>query len=301
MSNATGNLFINNTFFNASSYLVHLYSDAGNNTFCLNNFTNTDNPALYVNDTNGSNYYNCTYAGLNQGNIWGNTNNTTLFGTITSSIPGYRIATGGSMFPVNQTTNTEFSCNFQGCADYAPLVQTSNITISINSLQVLPNPFTLLQNVNCTANITSSAYGSYNVSYNWFQNGINQTSWAGATTAANNTIAVINSLNYTLLTALDNYSCSIFAANGIDNSGWVSSANSSGSTYLTVSTRTNPPETRRRTWLDRRLLQRDLCKLISGLLQLHLVQRHFRIFDRLIQQHDGDERGDHCNKQELHL
>jgi hypothetical protein len=91
---------------------------------------------------------------------------------------------------------------------------------------VVPNPPTLLQNLNCTANITDNGgFGVYNVTFNWFQNGTNQTAWAGTAIVTNATNALVNSLSYLNVLAGDNYSCSISAANGSANSGWVSSLN----------------------------------------------------------------------------
>jgi len=70
LSGATGALFLNNTFTpdNARTQPhVFISNLSSNNTFCLNNFTVTS--GVYVNDTNGGNFYNCTYESKNQGNI----------------------------------------------------------------------------------------------------------------------------------------------------------------------------------------------------------------------------------------
>ena len=82
----TNNTFVNNTFLNAAT-LLYLDSTASANTFCLNNFTTTT--GVYVNDTNGGNFYNCTtYLNDDTG------------GTITH-VGGYTIHT----FPANGSFN----------------------------------------------------------------------------------------------------------------------------------------------------------------------------------------------------
>ena len=78
-------------------------------------------------DTNGSNSYNCTYDGKNQGNIYANVlnNSVIIYGTVASSITGYSIGTNINY--TNTTSLGKFSCNFAGCADYAPLTLIGSI------------------------------------------------------------------------------------------------------------------------------------------------------------------------------
>ena len=118
---ALRNLFIGNTFTSTegNSALVRATSSASGNTFCLNNFTNTSR--VYVNDTNGSNYYNCTYEGMNQGNIYANVMNGSvdITGAVNSSIPGLYIGAAGAGYPYsNSTSQGKLSGTV---ADYAPL------------------------------------------------------------------------------------------------------------------------------------------------------------------------------------
>jgi hypothetical protein len=110
---------------------VGIYLDGAiNNTICLNNFTDFTEISYYISDTTGSNFYNCTYEGKNQGNIYENVINGSIVvtGTVASSIPGFYIGTSGAGVPYsNSTSGGKFSCNFAGCADYAPL---TNWTVS---------------------------------------------------------------------------------------------------------------------------------------------------------------------------
>ena len=129
VSDIVGNTFVGNSIGNNSLDSVYLDSASSGNTFYWNNFTATS--GAYVNDTNGSNYYNTTISGHSEGNIWANvmdgrvaitgTNNSTGF-------PSLRYGTNGSGYPYgNSTSEGMFSCNYAGCADYAPLTDPSII------------------------------------------------------------------------------------------------------------------------------------------------------------------------------
>jgi len=137
---------------NGASTLLYIDTDTGKNTFCLNNFTNTS--SNYVQDLNGTNYYNCTYGGNNQGNIWFNVMNGSInvTGITNSSISGLYIGNNGTGVPYNITKSAKFSCNFAGCADYAPLTNLNSATIS-----------------NCSVLSTSNMI--YNMSMNLTSNG----------------------------------------------------------------------------------------------------------------------------------
>ncbi|MFA5930453.1 MAG: right-handed parallel beta-helix repeat-containing protein [Candidatus Micrarchaeia archaeon] len=131
--NNTGNLLRNNTILNATS-LLYLNANASGNTFCWNNFTATS--GLYVNDTNGSNYYNSSLCS-NGGNIYANVidNSIAIYGTTASTgFPSLKVGTAGPGYPYNNTTSgSKFSCNFAGCADYAPLTNQTPINCSVLS------------------------------------------------------------------------------------------------------------------------------------------------------------------------
>ena len=118
----------------------------------------------------------------------------------------------------------------------------ANITVTY--LAVLPNPPTLLDDLNCTGNITSVPYGSYNVCHEWYQNGVNMTAQAGCSIVANNTLAVISTLSHLVVLPDQNYSCRINAVNGTDSSGWITSANDTepGSKSVNLVTTTGQPE-----------------------------------------------------------
>ncbi|MCX6770918.1 MAG: hypothetical protein NTX79_02585, partial [Candidatus Micrarchaeota archaeon] len=114
---SSSNTFTNNTISATSGNLVEINAQSGNNTFCLNNFTNTS--SYYVTDTNGSNYYNTTVSGHAEGNIYANVLNGSVqvTGIANSSISGLYIGTSGTGYPYsNSTSGGKFICNFAGCS-----------------------------------------------------------------------------------------------------------------------------------------------------------------------------------------
>jgi hypothetical protein len=117
-------IFYNNTLI-ARGNAINLFvaSNAGNNTFYWNNFTDTS--GVYVQDLNGSNYYNTT-----EGNIWWNVMNGSVqvAGDEVSSIPGLYIGLYGGGVPyTNSTSLGKLSCNFANCQDNAPLTSIGRI------------------------------------------------------------------------------------------------------------------------------------------------------------------------------
>lgn len=112
----------------ADRNVVQYAAAGGLTTFCLNTF-NYNGAGVIINDTKGNNFYNCTYDGKNQGNLYQNVANGSLevTGTTASSISGYYIGTGGAGYPYNVSTSQgKFVCqnatsNYSGCGDYAPL------------------------------------------------------------------------------------------------------------------------------------------------------------------------------------
>ena len=149
----TNNTLINNTIYNGIS-LLDFDVNTGTNTICLNNFSSVGSPTTYVNDLKGTNFYNCTYASKKQGNIYANVLNGSVAvqGTVNSSITGLYIGTQGAGFPYsNSTSGGKFSCNFAGCADYAPL--TPQI---LNSCTCPASPANWSINLADSCNITNS-------------------------------------------------------------------------------------------------------------------------------------------------
>jgi hypothetical protein len=155
------NRIVNNSFLNATN---HIYVDPSGsiNTFCLNNLSSV--LGTYINDTNGSNSYNCTYSGLNQGNIYPNVLNGSveINGNVSSSIGGLYIGRAGAGFPYN-------SSNSQGkiigtATDYAPLTPTYGIRFpnGVSSCVGASRSFICgdLVNESCTLNGNMSASGT---------------------------------------------------------------------------------------------------------------------------------------------
>ena len=117
----TGNSSTNNTFRNntviATGVVTSIYVSTEGNIFCLNNLS--ESTGVYVNDTNSSNFYNCTYDGKNQGNIYPNVvdGSVSITGIVDSSISGFYIGSSGSV-PYN---NANSLGKVIGSIDYAPL------------------------------------------------------------------------------------------------------------------------------------------------------------------------------------
>ncbi|MFA6214032.1 MAG: hypothetical protein WC717_02025 [Candidatus Micrarchaeia archaeon] len=120
-SDSNSNTLINTTLSSpgGAGTLLSISADSDSNIFCLDNFSSTG--SYYASDASGANFYNCTYGGKNQGNIWHNVMNgsVAITGTENSSIPGLYLGTTGSGYPYNST-------NAQGklsgtIVDHAPL------------------------------------------------------------------------------------------------------------------------------------------------------------------------------------
>ncbi len=120
----TGNLIYNNTFINRAGTGTHVWINGSsyNNTFFGNNFTTA---TTYVNNSNGTNYFNST-----EGNAYPNVINLTINITGTSAstyYPTLYIGTGGADYPFNSTNSGgKLLCNTNqsDCGDYAPLTPT---------------------------------------------------------------------------------------------------------------------------------------------------------------------------------
>ncbi|MCX6770838.1 MAG: right-handed parallel beta-helix repeat-containing protein [Candidatus Micrarchaeota archaeon] len=208
---------------------MEINAQSGNNTFCLNNFTNTS--GYYVQDLNGSNFYNCTYGGISQtqGNIWANVMNgsVAVTGMGLSSIAGLYIGDAGAGVPYNNSTSgTKFTCNFQGCGDYAPLTQIYGyVAPNVTAISVVPAAPTKAAGISC--NVTAVAQNStMNVSVEWYMNGANQTSLVASYIGlANNTATLVSNLTAGNFSKNQNWSCRATAFDGTSYSGWVFSAN----------------------------------------------------------------------------
>lgn len=129
---ATGNIIMNNTMKHTGGTSgddahIKLHYNASRNTLYWNNFTIAAT-AYYIYDYNGSNFYNTSVSGRQEGNIYYNVNSSNLTGTFQSSgFPDHKIATSGTSYPYNNSTSgNEIICSFIGCGDYAPLFHSPN-------------------------------------------------------------------------------------------------------------------------------------------------------------------------------
>ena len=223
LSESDNNSFTLSRFSSVSSVDLYLASTSNGNTICLSNFTATTNN--YITDLAGDNFYNCTYNGQNQGNIWANMNSSNLTGTVQSaSFPDYKVATGGTSYPYNNSTSGgKFSCNFAGCGDYAPLYYSPSDSDSTSPTVNLLSPTTGTSNTTnsyaftCNAsdndkvmNLTFYLWNSTTLYYN-FTNA-SATGYANGTIFSN-TVSSIPVGNYTWnCKAYDNSSNSNWAA-----------------------------------------------------------------------------------------
>jgi parallel beta-helix repeat protein len=207
----SGNLLINNTFLNATN-LLHLDANASGNTFYWNNFTDTS--GLYVSDANGSNYYNTTINGRAAGNIYANVLNGSVpvYGATASPFTGLYYGTSGTGVPYNNSTsNSKFSCDFAGCADYAPLTNLTFIQSNGSEIQIGYATPNTMPKWNVSINVSGSGNCTYNISHLAVQNSTildksgNQISNLGNTTSliwACNSTSSNYSINFTTETVI---------------------------------------------------------------------------------------------------
>ena len=174
------NVIRNITFasFKGTGISIAFSPSSSNNIICLNKFTNTSD--YYVRDLNGTNSYNCTYDGKNQGNAYANVLNGSIevVGSARSSVAGLYIGTTGAGVPYDITSSAgKFSCSFAGCADYAPLNtfvcgnlnETGTYTMTTDlSTAIPPTTFSCYQE---SANVSTScgglATGGYSNTSGW--------------------------------------------------------------------------------------------------------------------------------------
>jgi len=229
IATTSGVSFINNSISATSGAALTIAATSGANTFMLNNFTTTT--GVYVSDLNGTNNYNGTYATLNQGNIYGNVINGSISvkGTVNSSLTGLYIGSVGAGVPYsNSTSGGKFSCNFAGCADYAPLTNDSrtNTAPTITAITTGPAGATQLSTLACTVTATDPEQATTNVTISWFKNGANVTALATTYTGlANNTATVVSNVTSGNLTGAENWSCSAAVFDGVAYSSFNSSTN----------------------------------------------------------------------------
>ena len=146
-------------------------TNSNKNSIYLNDFNTTTTYSII--DLNGSNFYNATYDGKNQGNIYANVMNRSIVvqGENLSSISGLYIGTSGAVPYNNSTSGGKFSCNFVGCGDYAPLTNWNANEPVINSSTILPSPAynTAPLQLWCNATTADAANVTYN--YTVYMNG----------------------------------------------------------------------------------------------------------------------------------
>jgi len=121
----SGNVFINNTFKNATSTLLDIDLTSGNNRFYWNNFTNAS--GYYINNRNNTNTFNTSVTGVAQGNYYDNISTKNVFD---SNSNGW--GDTGADYPINVSTwATKWTGNG---TDYGPATtRTLFVTVTYQS------------------------------------------------------------------------------------------------------------------------------------------------------------------------
>ena len=100
---------------------------------------------------------------------------------------------------------------------------SSNITVS--AISAVPSSPSKSTNLSCNVTITGPN-SDYNVSYEWYKNGANQSALAGSIIGVlNNTASLVSNLTAGNFTKNENWSCRVNATNGSVQTGWNMSAN----------------------------------------------------------------------------
>ena len=223
------NVFVNNTLLSANQKHVTIYANTNSsgNLFYWNNFTDIDE--LYINDSNGGNFYNTTINGKPEGNIYTNVMNggVQITGNSLSSYGnGLYIGEWGS-HPYNNT-------NSQGkvttdVVDFAPLTPYQNSPPRIMAITIVPNFPPVYSTLYCSITAGDAEQSNLTLNYTWYRNGIAYLN--GATLVNVNPSApppcmfVSITLNASITQAGDNWSCSAFASDGTLSSPTNSSVN----------------------------------------------------------------------------
>ena len=139
---------------NSSGSGLYIDTISSENLLKWNNFTSII--GVYVNDTNGSNFYNST-----EGNIWRNVLNgsVVIYGGIVSGVfPGFYVGEEGSGYPYgNSTSYSKFFCA-GGCGDYAPFTTRTSVCANLTTAgQIYLVNSTLRNNMNSTCMNISAA------------------------------------------------------------------------------------------------------------------------------------------------
>ena len=146
---AEENIISNNTFISPLSTIIYVEStDAIENVFYWNNFTNTS--GLYIEDSDGSNFYNTTINGNPEGNIYYNVLNgsVNIAGSLASDYGGgLYIGDSGTGYPYNSTNS--YSKVTSNVVDYGPLTLTES-GLQCGTLDTANTVYTLTQNVSST-------------------------------------------------------------------------------------------------------------------------------------------------------
>ncbi len=180
----------------------------------------------------------------------------------------YYSSDGGSIYTfIANTTDNPYTWNSSAAASgsgYRILVYTNdsynlssnvssadNFTIqhntapNISALSLTPSPAYDYSNLSCSATYTDNENATLTLYYNWFKNGVNQTGLAGSATISNNTAYAAN-LSYGNLSVGDNWSCAVYASDGINTTSINYSSNltiQDGSSVLFCKTLTTAGQT----------------------------------------------------------
>jgi hypothetical protein len=169
--NYNNNSVIYNNSFANSNELVNIDSNSQGNTFYWNNFTNA---TIFVNDSGTANNYNSSLSGQNEGNIWEDVWNGSVVITSSPVIqsgynPNYDVGNGGTSYPYNSSSSSQFICAYEGCGDYAPLIFDITPPVVLITSPI-SNGNVSNKTINITGTSTDTNYNYTNISIT--QNGV---------------------------------------------------------------------------------------------------------------------------------
>lgn len=242
-ANVTNNIVKNSNFnYNTYSMQLHVYggSSSGcgtrdasimNNLFYNNLIKGTSCIQLYI--TNGA----MTTEYLQKNNFYNNTINCSSFVYRFGNIqPSYWNTTIGNYW-LNSTGNAysqtcidadgDFICDSPYVinaydTDYLP--QATSATIFVKNVTINPAIINEQTAINCSTQPYSAPGGTFNVTFDWYKNGILQALESNTTSVTNNSVTVSSVISKNNLSYADNWTCTARSQQGVSYSSWINSS-----------------------------------------------------------------------------
>ena len=222
------NTFIANDYASTSYAAISFDNSCTGISICLNNFTKVKEKYVSGHSSSSGNSLNCSYGGLNQGNIYGNVINGSVViqGDVNSSITGFYIGKQGAGYPYTNVTSLGKITGDASLIDYAPLTNDSrtNTGSNITAISTTPSSPTKASTISCNLTAIDAEQATLNVTGNWSKNGtvLLAFTYSGL---ANNTATLVANLTSGNFSKGDNISCSAMAFDGTAYSSLNTSTN----------------------------------------------------------------------------